>query len=59
MNDILQLKGHFEHKKNSNRPKGNNLPRGKNVSINKLVALRNNLADILVYWENDKFKISP
>lgn len=53
MNSILQLKGQFDHKKNTNQFGSTNLPVGKSVTSLHIDDLRNELISILNFWRND------
>lgn len=53
MNDILQLKGRFESRKNSSRPGAPKLPTGASLSSQHLYELHDQLKDIHSYWEED------
>ena len=59
MNDLLQLKGVFEQKDGKNKPGASNLPKDKYVTIEHLYSLRNNLVDVLDFWNNEKLLIKP
>ena len=52
MNDILQLKGHFEQRRNPNRPGPRNLPAGQTVEVSHLINLRNQLNDLVDLWKD-------
>lgn len=52
MNDILQLKGHFEQRRNPNRPGPRNLPAGQTVKVSHLIDLRNQLIDLVDFWKD-------
>lgn len=54
MNNILQLKGRFEHRPNSSKPGSPKLPKGKRVSSSHLIELSEQLQQILRYWEINK-----
>jgi hypothetical protein len=54
MNNILQLKGAFQQKSNSSKPGGPQLPVGKSVTSQHLRKLKNELQQILRYWQGDK-----
>lgn len=57
MNQVLQLKGHFEHRKNPSKPGATNLPVNSSVSAEHLRALRDQLREIGNYWRhNDLIK---
>jgi len=53
MNDILQLKGHFEQRKNPNRPGPRNLPANQEIKVEHLENLRKQLLDLSDYWKNN------
>lgn len=50
MNDLLQLKGHFESKKNTARGGGKKLPSGSKVTVTKMEKLHEQLRKIRAYW---------
>ena len=52
MNDILKLTGHFEQRKNPNRPGPRNLPANQKIKVTHLIELRNQLIEISEYWED-------
>ncbi|QTQ13001.1 S8 family peptidase [Treponema parvum] len=52
MNDILKLTGHFEQRKNPNRPGPRNLPANKKIKVSHIINLRNQLIEIDEYWKN-------
>ena len=52
MNDILQLKGHFEQRRNPNRPGPRNLPAGQTVKVSHLKDLHNQLIDLVEFWKD-------
>ena len=52
MNDILQLKGPFEQRRNPNRPGPRNLPAGQTVKVSHLIDLRNQLIDLVEFWKD-------
>ena len=51
MNNLLQLKGQFEQKKNTSQFGLSNLPVGSKVSSNHIGNLISQLEEILKYWE--------
>lgn len=53
LNNILQLKGHFEQRPNPSRPGMPNLPKNARVSAKHIRKLRNQLKSILNYWEEN------
>lgn len=58
MNEILQLKGTFEHGKNG--PMGpTNLPKNKFVTVEHLMNLKNDLINVQKFWKNEKLQINP
>ncbi|MFA7109599.1 MAG: S8 family peptidase [Sphaerochaetaceae bacterium] len=59
MNDILQLKGHFEQKKNSSAMGTPNIPKGKKVELIHIVELKEDLLRILKEWEEITLEINP
>lgn len=54
MNNILQLKGQFQKRKAPNGFGPVNLPKGKNVSVEHVLKLRNQLQDIILFWDKEK-----
>ena len=54
MNQVLQLKGRFEQRKNPNTPGPANLPVGTYVNVDKIQALKNELQSIYLYWIKDR-----
>ena len=54
MNDILKLTGHFEQRKNPNRPGPRNLPANQKIKVTHLIELRNQLIEISEYWKDKK-----
>lgn len=54
MNNILQLKGRFQHRKYQGNPSAANLPVGAEVTEEKLEKLKKQLQKLLLYWENDR-----
>jgi len=55
MNDILNLKGHFEQRKNPNRPGPRNLPANQHIEVGHLVSLRDELNGVIDFWEDKTF----
>lgn len=53
MNNVLELKGRFEQKKNNSTFGPKNLPNGEKVEVNHLNDLKTQLKKILIYWEKD------
>ena len=53
MNEILQLKGKFSYKKNT-QVGGRNLPANSFVESEHLYHLRDQLESILQYWKDDR-----
>ena len=53
MNNLLQLKGQFEQKKNTSQFGLSNLPVGSKVSSDHIENLISQLEEILKYWEKD------
>lgn len=53
MNNILQLKGQFEHRSNESRPGAPKLPKNKKVEAKHLVDLADQIKNILKYWETN------
>lgn len=58
MNEILQLKGTFEHGKNSSMG-AINLPKNKFVIVEHLMDLKNDLMNVQKFWQNEKLQINP
>lgn len=58
MNEILQLKGTFEHGKNSSMG-AINLPKNKFVTVEHLMDLKNDLMNVQKFWQNEKLQINP
>ncbi|MFL0247341.1 S8 family peptidase [Candidatus Clostridium stratigraminis] len=54
MNNILQLKGQFQQRKNSNLFGPTNLPKGAIVTAQHIEELKEQLQRILVYWEKNQ-----
>ena len=54
MNNILQLKGTFNSKKNTNKPGSPNLPRNQFVTSDHIGELINQLEEILIRWQKDR-----
>lgn len=52
MNDILKLTGHFEQRKNPNRPGPRNLPANQKINVSHIIDLRNQLLEIDDYWKD-------
>ena len=52
MNNVLQLKARFEQKNNSAGGAGRRIPANKVVDVSHLVELRNQLQNILIYWNS-------
>lgn len=59
MNDILQLKGHFEQKTRDNRPGPSNIPKEKKVKLEHLIELKEDLERVCKFWEADTLQINP
>lgn len=57
MNNILQLKGQFQQRKNSSPFGPTNLPKGAIVTANHIEELKQQLQRILVYWEKNQTMI--
>ncbi|MFA5006599.1 MAG: S8 family peptidase [Candidatus Izemoplasmatales bacterium] len=55
MNDILQLKGPFESRKNPNRPAAPTLPSNQSVCSNHIRKLGQDLLDIAAFWRAENF----
>ena len=54
MNNILHLKGSFQYQSNLSRPGAFNLPVGGVVKAKHLQDMKQQLSDILKYWQSDK-----
>jgi len=52
MNDILKLTGHFEQRKNPNRPGPRNLPANQKIKVSHIINLRDQLLEIDDYWKD-------
>ena len=59
MNDILQLKGQFEQKKNSSRPGSPKLPNGTNVKVEHLIELKSQLESVCTFWRENTILKNP
>lgn len=53
MNELLELKGHFETRKNQAFVGPVTLPKGSRVTVNHLLRLRNDLQGVLEKWKGD------
>lgn len=53
MNDVLQLKGRFEQRKNTRRPGAPSLPDGQAVLASHINNLADQLSGILAYWRKN------
>lgn len=53
MNDILELKGSFEQRKNTNSGGGIKLPKNGCVNVAHLEELKENLEKVYLFWENN------
>ena len=54
MNNILQLKGQFQKRKAPSGFGPVNLPKGKSVSAEHVLNLKNQLQDIISFWNKEK-----
>ena len=54
MNNILTLKGHFDHRPNTSSFGPINLPKGKCVKSSHLRTLSSQLQDILEFWAHHR-----
>ena len=54
MNNILQLKGQFQKRKNMSGFGPINLPKGRKVTAAHINNLKKQLTDIFLYWQNDR-----
>lgn len=52
MNDILNLKGHFEQRRNPNRPGPRNLPANQHIEVQHLEILKNELQSVIEFWKD-------
>ena len=59
MNNILQLKGSFQQRRSPNNSGGKKLPTGARVESKHIVALKEQLEEILQYWQNDSIIENP
>lgn len=55
MNSVLQLKGHFEQRRNPSRPGARKLPANKSIKVSHIVDLKNQLLDLAVFWRDKHF----
>ena len=53
MNNVLQLKGNFQHRKNPSKPGPANLPKGASVRAEHLAILLRQLEQIEVFWKDN------
>ena len=54
MNNILQLKGQFQKRKAPSGFGPTNLPKGKSVSAEHVLKLKDQLQDIILFWNQEK-----
>lgn len=54
MNNILQLKGQFQKRKAPSGFGPTNLPKGKSVSVEHVLKLKNQLQNIILFWNDEK-----
>ncbi len=54
MNNILQLKGQFQQRKNMSPFGPTNLPKGASVTVEHIVELKQQLISILIFWEKNQ-----
>ena len=54
MNNILQLKGQFQKRKAPDGVGLTNLPKGKSVSAEHVLKLKQQLLDIILFWNQEK-----
>jgi serine protease AprX len=59
MNNILQLKGHFEQKKRNSQPGPPNIRTGQKVPTDHLLELKHDLERVREFWINEKIDINP
>ena len=59
MNEILQLKGIFEQSSSKNKPGPPNIPKNKHIQLQHLYLLREDLENVLNFWEKEILKINP
>ena len=53
MNNILQLKGQFQKRKASGSFGPINLPKGKTVNVEHVLKLKDQLQDIISFWNQE------
>jgi len=54
MNNILQLRGNFQHQSNRSKPGASSLPVDGSVTAEHLQDMKQQLIEILNYWQKDK-----
>ena len=59
MNDIIQLQGPMNHRRNSSQPGPSALPQNSSVSSSKIRSLENKLLSVIRFWENESSEITP
>ncbi|NEN75733.1 S8 family peptidase [Pelistega sp. NLN82] len=59
MNEILQLKGRFEQKDFGSKLGPSNIPKDKYVTIEHLMNLKQNLLNVIAFWDKEKLSIKP
>lgn len=57
MNNILQLKGQFQHRENSSQFGPTNLPKGATVTVEHIKELKQQLERILEFWKENQHVI--
>jgi len=58
-NNILQLRGSFNQKKNNSRPGSPSLPAGAKITSVRVVGIRDTLIDVASFWEESQAKHKP
>lgn len=53
MNDVLQLKGHFEQASRNSSMGARNIPRGKTIAVEHIHQLKTDLLAVYNKWKND------
>lgn len=55
MNPVIQLKGHFEQRRNPSRPGPRKLPANASIKVSHIVDLKNQLFDLTMFWRDKHF----
>lgn len=55
MNPVIQLKGHFEQRRNPSRPGSRKLPANASIKVSHIVDLKNQLFDLTMFWKDKHF----